>query len=314
MIAPDSLRGANVRPERVEQDTPVVAPMRVEPAFPTDARALFGSNNPYAAAVLANGANGEEAWAGRVFASGGKVGPYAVRGGYTLQGEVAIPRPKAQAAAAVGGVTLGILLSFFLLFVLLRRQCRVYYHRYINPRFFSTSSVRAAAMGVPLSTGFRVIGDLAWAMLAGFLLWRGLWLQWYLRASDAETLVGLGVCMGCFLLLMGVRYAVLSVAEYLTGLMDLRWNIWENVQMPMRAFWPFLLVGAVLTVYIVEMFQWYALLVSAVVVCVGWLLRVYRTVMAFRWQGFGWLYFFLYLCGVEIMLPLLAMRVAMVYL
>lgn len=314
MIAKDTLSSAATQPDSVAQDTLAVVPMRVVSAFPDSELALFGGSNPYAAKGLEGVARAELAGAGRVFAARGKLSHYAVRGGYALQGEVAIPRPAARVSAAVGGVTLGVLLLFFLLFVLLRRHIWLYYHRYINLRFFSTASARGVATAVPMSGGFRAVGDTAWPMLVGFLLWRGLWLQWAVRTSDAQSLLWLLACMMGFLLLTGLRYLALGAAEYLTNVTDLRWNIWENVQVPMRAFWPLLLVGAVLTVYVVPFFQWYALLAMVGVVCVGWVLRIYRMAKAFRWQGYGRLYFFLYLCGVEIMLPMLAMRLAEAYL
>lgn len=314
MIARDTLSGFATQPDSVAQDTLAVVPMRAVSAFPNSAIELFGGSNPYAAENLEGEEKGELASDGRVFAVRGRLAQHAVRGGRALQGEVAIPRPAAMVSAVVGGVTLGVLLLFFFLFVLLRRQIRLYYHRYINLRFFSTASVRAAATAVPMSGGFRAVGDVVWPMLVGFLLWRGMWLLWFMRASDAESLLGLGACMLGFLIPTGLRYVALGVAEYLTSGVDLRWNIWENVQVPMRAFWPLLLVGAVLSVYVVPFFQWYALLTMMGVVGVGWLLRIYRMAKAFRWMGYGWLYFFLYLCGVEIMLPMLAMRLAVVYL
>lgn len=313
--ASDTLRSAAAQYDSVAQDSLVLIPRRTVPAFPAECSELFGGANPYIAAQLADSA----AAVGRsarsvVFAARGKIAPYAVRGRFPLLGEVAIPRRDARESAAVGGAMLGVLLSFFLLFILLRRQCSMYHHRYVNLRFFSSTSVRAAVAAVSTSDGFRIVGDVAWPMLVGFLLWRGLWLRWYLRGSDSESLWGLGACMLGFLLLTGIRYLVLGVAEFLSCIADLRWNVWENVQIPTRAFWPVLLMGAVLTVYIVPSFQWHALMAMMGAVGIVWLLRIYRMAKAFYWLRFGRLYFFLYLCGVEIMLPLLSMRLVMVYL
>ena len=65
-------------------------------------------------------------------------------------------------------------------------------------------------------------------------------------------------------------------------------------------------------VYVIPVFQHYAHVLTLSMVALGVALRIYRVGVAFRWYGYGWMYFFLYLCGVEILLPLLAVRVALV--
>ena len=314
MIDVEGLQGLDLGLTAGEGDT--AAPMPLPPAavFPSDWSALFSGSNPYEATAVAAVANDGIASVARVFAEPGAQSRYAVRGGYPLQGEVAIPRPVGQMPTAVGVAVFGVLQLLFLLFLLVRRQYFAQVRRYVNSRFFNVASVRTAETAVPLSVGFRVGSDAAWALLVGFMIWYSQWLQWRLRTSAEETLLGMLACIGGMLLLMGLRYAVLASAERLSGRKELSWELWENAQVPMRAMWPLLLVGALLSVYTVPTFQWYVLLVVLGMAGVGWVLRAYRLMMAFRWHGYGWLYFFLYLCGVEIVLPLLAVRFATLYL
>ena len=114
------------------------------------------------------------------------------------------------------------------------------------------------------------------------------------------------------LLLAVVRHSVVKVASVLSGKKELSLALWENGQVPMRLMWPLLLVGTMFVVYVIPVFQHYAHVLTLSMVALGVALRIYRVGVAFRWYGYGWMYFFLYLCGVEILLPLLAVRVALV--
>lgn len=290
----------------------VIAPPPAVPAFPADWHALFQPDAFYVG--LGDSARTEEPAPARVFVASELTSQYTAGGGISPCAGVAQPRFTSRESVAVGTTAFGVLFVFFLLFALQRRHHYIYTKRHMNSRFFNVASIRTAETAPAFTNSFGTFTDIVWSLLIGFLAWRGLWLQCFLRESDGVALFGLLVCAVGGLLLTAVRYSILTVAERLSGCKYLRWCIWENGQVAIRAMWPLLLVGATLSVYIEPGFQWYMLLATLGMAFLGWGLRIYRVAVAFRWHNYGWLYFFLYLCGVEILLPMIIVRLATDYL
>lgn len=281
--------------------------------FPPDWEKLFTGENQYR---LEGGGLGltesHLSIGGRVFAEKGGESAYVLRGARGLRNEAVPLGSDALESVWVRSVLFCMLLVLLALFILLRRQYYTYWRSYATARFFSVSSVRTVeSMGFSL-TACRAVGDSVWAVLSGFVLCKWFLLRWNGLVASEKIPFFVFACMFAALLLAGVRHSVVKVASVLSGKKELSLALWENGQVPMRLMWPLLLVGTMFVVYVIPVFQHYAHVLTLSMVALGVALRIYRVGVAFRWYGYGWMYFFLYLCGVEILLPLLAVRVALV--